>query len=163
MAAVTKAVVVPQRRWVGQSIKRKEDLRLISGEGRFIDDIQLPGLLHAVLLPSPYAHARIKNIDITRALKSPGVVAIFTGKDIAELTDPFPQISPLLENKVKDYSVAVGKVRFVGEPVAVVVAESRYQAQDAAELIQVEYEPLPVVLDPEKGLKKDSAILHEEV
>ncbi len=138
-------------------------MRLIRGEGQFIDDIQLPGLLHAVLLPSPYAHARIKNIDITRALKSLGVVAIFTGKDIAELTDPFPQISPLLENKVKDYSIAVGKVRFVGEPVAVVVAESRYQAQDAAELIQVEYEPLPVVLDAEKGLKKDSAILHEEV
>ncbi len=163
MGALVKIVTIPERKWVGQAVRRKEDLRLLRGEGQFIDDFKLPGLLHVVLLPSPYAHARIKRIDISKALKSLGVVAVFTGKDIAELTDPFPQISPLLENKLKDYSMAVEKVRFVGEPVAAVVAESRYQAQDAAELIEVEYEALPPVLDAEKALERDSPVLHEEV
>ena len=149
-----------QKRWVGKSMKRREDLRLLTGQGRFMDDIRLPNMKHAAILRSPYPHGWIRGIDISRALHAPGVVGILTGEDVAKMSQPFPvgvSVPP------KYYSCAVDKVRFVGEPVAVAVAEDRYLAEDALDLIEVEYEPLPVVVDIEEAIKPGAPILHEKI
>lgn len=148
--------------WIGKPLKTKEGIRHVRGLGRFVEDISLPKMAYAALVRSPYAHARIKSIDISRAVKTPGVIAVLTGKDIASITQPFPQLTTPPASNVKDYSMAVNKVRYVGEPVAAVIAESRYAAADAAELVDVEYELLPAVVDPEEALKEDAPILHEE-
>lgn len=154
---------VKKAEWVGKPIRRYEDARLIKGEGQFIDDLKLPDMLYAALLRSPYAHAVIKKIDKTRAEAMPGVVAVVTGDDIARLTAPYPQIAPPPADKIKDYCMAVGKTRYVGEPVAAVVATDRYTAYDALELIDVEYEVLPPVIDAERAMEEGAPILHEEV
>jgi 2-furoyl-CoA dehydrogenase large subunit len=144
-------------------MKRKEDQRLLVGLGKYVDDIKLPGMGHAALLRSPYAHAKILRIDISRAEKLPGVVYVLTGEGAAKLTDPFLQISPPPANGLKDYCLAVGKVRYVGEPVVAVVAETSAIAEDALELIQVEYEVLEHVLEAREALAPQPPILHEEV
>jgi 2-furoyl-CoA dehydrogenase large subunit len=151
------------RKWVGTPIKAKEALRLITGGGRFVDDIKIPGMLYAALLRSPYAHAKIKRIDTSKAEKLPGVVAIVTQEDVLKWCKPYPQIVPPPADKLLDYPIAVGKVRFAGEPVAAVAATDRAIAEDACELIEVEYEPLPPVLDAEEALKPDAPLVHEEV
>ncbi|HLY64469.1 MAG TPA: xanthine dehydrogenase family protein molybdopterin-binding subunit [Chloroflexota bacterium] len=148
------------RRWVGSSPKRKEDPRLLSGTGRFVDDYQFQNLRHAAILRSPFAHARIQGIDTSRAEVAPGVLAVITGRDVEKAAAPF---SLGVSSPVKYYPTAIDKVRFVGEPVAVVVATSRYAAEDAAELIDVDYEPLPAVIDPELACAPDAPILHENV
>ncbi|MBU1276060.1 MAG: xanthine dehydrogenase family protein molybdopterin-binding subunit [Proteobacteria bacterium] len=148
------------RRWVGKRYKRKEDLRLLIGEGKFVDDIQLPKMKHAAIIRSPYPHALIKNIDTTQAEKLPGVRGILTGQDVKEMSKPFPCGVPI---PPKYYSCAVDKVRYVGEPVAVVVADSRYIAEDALDLIQVDYEPLPVVMDIEEAAEPDAPVLHDNI
>jgi 2-furoyl-CoA dehydrogenase large subunit len=148
------------KKWVGKSMKRKEDPKLLSGRGRFMDDIKLPNMKHAAILRSPYAHAKILGIDISQALKAPGVVGIITGQDVAKWSKPFAvgvTVPP------KYYSCAVDKVRFVGEPVAVVVANDRYLAEDALDLIEVNYEPLPAVVDIEKAQEPGAPILHENI
>ncbi|MDH4265244.1 MAG: xanthine dehydrogenase family protein molybdopterin-binding subunit, partial [Deltaproteobacteria bacterium] len=148
------------RKWVGKSMKRKEDLRLLAGRGNFMDDIRLPNMKHAAILRSPYAHAWIKGIDISKALESPGVIGILTGAEVAKMSQPFPvgvSVPP------KYYCCAVDKVRFVGEPVAVVVADNRYLAEDALDLIEVEYDPLPAVVDIEEAIKPGAPILHENI
>ena len=132
---------------MGQPLKRKEDPRLITGLGKFVDDVKLPGLSFASILRSPYASASIKRIDVSKAEALPGVICILTGSEVAKLTDPFLQISGPPANKVKDYCLAVDKVHFVGEPVAAAVAESRAVAEDALEYIEVDYEPLELTLD----------------
>jgi carbon-monoxide dehydrogenase large subunit len=147
---------------MGQPLKRKEDPRLIQGLGKFVDDIKLPRMAFAAILRSPYAHARIKQIDATKAAEFPGVICTMTGEEVASKTDPFLQISPPPANKVKDYCLANGKVHFVGEPVAAVVAETRAIAEDALELIEVEYEILDHVLDAKEALSPDAPVLHEE-
>ncbi|RNB65858.1 xanthine dehydrogenase family protein molybdopterin-binding subunit [Brevibacillus centrosporus] len=140
---------------------RVEDARLTSGQGSFIEDMNpLPNIHHAAILRSPYPHARIKAIRTEQAEQMPGVKGIVTGKDVVELTHPFPVG---VTAPVKYYSLAVDKVRYVGEPVAVVVAKNRYLAEDALERIEVEYEPLPAVVDIETSLLADSPILHDEV
>jgi 2-furoyl-CoA dehydrogenase large subunit len=151
------------RKWVGTPIKTKEAPRLITGRGRFVDDIKIPGMLYAALLRSPYAHAKIKRIDTSKAEKLPGVVAIVTQEDVLKWCKPYPQIVPPPADKLLDYPIAVGKVRFAGEPVAAVAATDRAIAEDACELIEVEYEPLPPVLDAEEALKPDAPLVHEEV
>ena len=149
-----------KKKWVGRSMKRKEDLRLLCGRGNFMDDIKLPNMKHAAVLRSPYAHAKILGLDIASALKAPGVVGILTGEDVAKMSQPFPvgvTIPP------RYYSCAVDKVRFVGEPVAVVIAQDRYLAEDALDLIEVEYDPLPAVVDIEEAIQPGAPLLHEQI
>lgn len=149
-----------KKKWVGRSMKRREDLRLLVGRGSFMDDIRLPNMKHAAILRSPYPHAWIRGIDISKALKCPGVVGILTGEHVAKMSQPFPvgvSVPP------KYYCCAVDKVRFVGEPVAVVVADDRYLAEDALDLIEVNYEPLPAVVDIEEAIKPGAPILHDNI
>jgi carbon-monoxide dehydrogenase large subunit len=164
-----------RKKWIGAPMKRKEDLPLITGTGRFVDDVNLKGMLHAAFYRSPYAHARIRNVDIREALQTPGVVAVFTGDDLVQEVKPLLSIAKILKadmfaagpvsaNRKPSvlYGLAVGKVKYVGEPVAVVVATDRYTAVDGAEKIMADYEPLPAVVDPEKAMQQDSAVVHEE-
>ena len=147
---------------VGKPIKRTEDPRLIQGLAHYVDDIRLPDTLHAVFLRSIYAHARIKSIDTTAALKLPGVVAVYTGKDVQKI-GPVPCAAALPELKVPDHrALALNKVYFVGHPVAVVVAETKSAARDAVDLIEVDYQELPVALDEERAADAKSPVIHEQ-
>lgn len=162
MSTVTE-LVTKEATWVGRSLKRKEDPRLLTGLGIFVDDRKLPRMAYAAILRSPHAHAKIVRVDVTKAEKLPGVVCTLTGEEVAKLTDPFLQISAAPANKLKDYCLAVGKVHFVGEPVVAVVAETRATAEDALELVEVEYEVLEHVLDARKTLELGAPVIHEEV
>ncbi|MFQ5740070.1 MAG: xanthine dehydrogenase family protein molybdopterin-binding subunit [Acidobacteriota bacterium] len=144
---------------MGQSLRRKEDARLVRGRGKFVDDFQMAGMLFLRFVRSPYAHARIVDVDVSSAQASPGVVCTLTGSEITERMQPFMEIGPDPGGSIVDYPLAVGKVRYQGEPVAAVVAESRMAAEDAAELVQVDYEMLPPVLDGREALK-DEVVLH---
>src|SRR6266536_4690885 len=135
---------------IGQSIKRFEDPRLVRGEGRFHDDVNLPGQAYAVLVRSLHAHARILSIDTAAAAAAPGVVAVFTGADLAR--DGLGTMKMTLKRKRPDGSpmfapahrgLSGERVRYVGDPVALVIADTLAQAEDAAELVRVEYDPLP--------------------
>ncbi len=149
-------------KYFGKRQKRTEDPRLIQGLAHYVDDIKLPDTLHAVFLRSIYAHARIKKIDTSAAAKVPGVVAVYTGKDVSAKIGPVPCAAALPDLKTPDHRVlATDKVYFVGHPVAVVVATDRYVAKDAADLIQVDYEELPVVMDEEKGAQ-GGPVVHEK-
>jgi carbon-monoxide dehydrogenase large subunit len=154
---------MPISKSVGARIKRREDPSLIRGLGQYVDDVKLPEMLHVAILRSPHAHARIKSIDIAAARQCPGVVAVVTG---AELRDQIGTIPTTADNPTlripKHYVLAVDKVCYVGEGVAAVIAEGRYTARDATDLIQVEYDPLPVVTDPEKALTPGSPVIHSE-
>ena len=148
---------------VGKPIKRTEDPRLIQGLAHYVDDIKLPDTLHAVFLRSIYAHARIRSIDTTAALKLPGVVAVYTGKDLAQKIGPVPCGAAIPEMKVPDHRVlATTKVYWVGHPVAMVVAENKYIARDALGLIQVDYDELPAVIDEEQAANPKSPVIHEK-
>ena len=148
-------------RWIGKSVKRVEDFRLLTGRGAYIDDHPpVAHVHHAAIVRSRHAHARIRGYDVSRALAAEGVVAVITGEHVAKETRPF---GVGVTAPVHYYCAATDKVRFVGEPVAVVVARDRYLAEDAAELVEVDYEPLPAVVDPEKALEPDAPILHEAV
>lgn len=147
--------------WVGRSLPRFEDGRLLSGQGQFIADLNpFPGIRHAAILRSPYPHANIRRIDVRAARALDGVVGVVTGQDIVKELSPFPVG---VAKPIKYYPLAIDRVRYVGEPVAVVVAESRYVAEDALESIQVEYEPLPVVLDVEAATTGRPGALHAGV
>jgi 2-furoyl-CoA dehydrogenase large subunit len=148
------------RNWVGRPLPRKEEGRLLRGRGKFADDIKIREMLYLRFVRSPYAHARIQSVDISAAESLPGVTCTLTGKEIEPLTQPFIEIGPDPCAKIRDFPLAVGKVRYQGEPVAAVVAESPALADDAAELVQVEYEALDPVVDAEQALK-DESILHE--
>jgi carbon-monoxide dehydrogenase large subunit len=151
-------------KFVGQSLKRTEDPRLIQGLAHYVDDIKLPDALHAVFLRSIYAHARIKNIDTSAAEKLPGVVAVYTGKDISHKIGPVPCGASIPDLKVPDHRVlATNKVYWVGHPLAVVIAESQYIARDAVDVIQVEYDELPPVLDEEKAADPKSPLIHDKI
>jgi 2-furoyl-CoA dehydrogenase large subunit len=150
-----------QSKWVGKSFPAKEILRYVRGRGEYIDDVKLPNMWHAADLRSPYAHARIKHIDTEEALKLGGVKGVLLGKDIPDMSNPFPAAG--VPPELKFYSMAVDKVRYMGEPVATVLAKNRYIAEDALDLIRVEYEPLPVVVDQEKALEEGAPLVHEEV
>lgn len=146
--------------WVGAPLRRKEDERLIRGRGLFTDDELGEGMLHLYILRSPYAHARILGIDTSAAEALPGVACVLTGKEIAAQCDPYMQIGPPPCDKIRDLPMAVDKVVFQGEPVAAVAAESAAIAMDAGQLINVNYEMLEAVTDPEQALL-DRVILHE--
>ena len=149
--------------YFGKPMKRVEDPRLIKGIATYVDDITLPGMLHAAVLRSPYAHARINNIKADAAKASPGVVGVFTGADVNDKCGLVPCASPMPDSKIPKHTVlASDRVYFVGHPVAVVVAVDRYAARDALDFVEVDYDPLPVVSDPEKALEKDSPLTHPE-
>ncbi|MCE4611281.1 MAG: xanthine dehydrogenase family protein molybdopterin-binding subunit [Desulfurococcales archaeon] len=153
------------RRYIGRKVKRKEDPRLLTGKGLYVDDIHLPGMLYAAFLRPPYAHARIKSIDTSRAEKIPGVVGVFTGEYFKDKVAPLMTAWNLTNADLKPVKwpvVAYDKVRFTGDIVAVVVAEDPYTAYDALEAIDVEYEPLPVVVDVEEAVKPGAPQLHDE-
>ena len=147
--------------WVGKPLARKEENRLLRGRGKFADDIKLREMLYLRLVRSPYAHAKIVNLEASAAEAVPGVICTLTGAEIALQTQPFIEIGPDPCAKIQDYPLAVSKVRYQGEPVAAVVAHSPAIADDAAELLRVEYESLPAVVDADDALK-DRSILHEE-
>src|SRR6476660_6633073 len=136
-----------QETWAGQSVPRKEDRRLVQGQGVFVDDIKRHGMGYLHFVRSPYAHAHITSIDVSAAEAMEGVYGTLTGEEVAALTDPFFQIASVPGANVKDFALAVGKVRYVGEAVVAVVAETRELARDASELVEVEYEPLQALVD----------------
>lgn len=145
---------------LGTRVLRKEDPALLSGRGRYADDMPVPaGTLHAHVVRSPHPHADIVSIDVSAALAHDGVWAVLTGEDVTKISDPF---LVALKAKVDQWTLAVGRVRYVGEPVALVVAESRYIAEDAAELVTVEYAPRDAVIDPVEACKPSAPLLHEE-
>jgi aerobic carbon-monoxide dehydrogenase large subunit len=151
---------------VGKALRRKEDPRLITGQGRYVDDISLPGTLWMAFVRSPEAHARIVSVDSSAAKARPGVRGVFTIEDLTDLTGPLPMawVPPgITVNNPEHWPLAKGTVRFVGDPVAVVVGEDRYAVVDAAEDVVVEYDPLPVVTDPEASLERETHLLHPEL
>jgi carbon-monoxide dehydrogenase large subunit len=154
---------MPVSKLVGARVKRREDPRLVRGLGQYVDDINLPNTLHVAILRSPYAHAKIKRLETDTARQHPGVVAIVTGSEIKDQIGTLPVSGGNETLRVpKHYVLAVDKVCYVGEAVAAVVAEDSYIARDALDLIQVEYEPLPVVSDPEKAPAPGSPVIHSE-
>jgi len=155
---------------IGQRITRNEDAQLLSGSALFLDDVHLPGMLHAAFLRSDYAHARIKSIDTSAAKQRSGVVAVYTAEDFGDYWHVGPlQVPPPLAIAGAKFNarplppIAKDKVRFSGEPLAVVIAESRYIAEDALADIIVDLEPLPAVTDLEKALQPDSPLVHEDL
>src|ERR1044071_7537181 len=145
-------------------MKRTEDPRLIRGIATYVDDIALPGMLHAAILRSPYAHARINRIETAAAKALAGVVVVRTGADLNDKCGLVPCGSPMPDSKMPKHTALAGeRVYFVGHPVAVVVAADRYSARDALDLIEVDYEPLPVVSDPEAALSKGSPLTHPDL
>ena len=147
--------------WVGQSVPRKEENRLLRGRGKFTDDIKAGDMLYLRFVRSPYAHARITGLDIAAAAALLGVHAILTGEEICSQTTPFIEIGPDPCAQIKDYPLAVHKVRYQGEPIVAIVAESPRIADDATELVRIDYDPLDPVVDAEESLK-DASVLHEE-
>jgi len=153
-------------RYVGGGVPRKEDPALVTGRANWTDNIKLPGMLHMSVLRSPFAHAKITHLDVSDALEQPGVVAAFTGNDLAELWKaPMPCAWPVTEDiKMPDHwPLAKDEANFMGDAVAVVIASDRYTAQDALEFIVVDYEPLEVVLNMEDALKEDAPLVHEDM
>ncbi len=147
-----------QRAWIGKDIKRHEDPALLMGTATYTNDIKLPGMLQAAVLRSPYPHARIVSIDTGAAKKLPGVYAVLTGREAAEVIDPVPAFCA---EPVVEHAIALEKVRYAGEAVVAVAAESRYVAEDALELVQIEWEPLPPVIDVLAAMEPGAPLVHD--
>jgi carbon-monoxide dehydrogenase large subunit len=158
--------------FVGRSLPRREDHRLLTGRGQFIADLDLPHMLHAVFVRSPLAHARIRAVDLSRAACAPGVACVLSGADLLQLLPPVPDTQLTLPSKwtaivqhkfinPQQPLLAHDKVRHVGEAVAVIVAESRHAAEDAAQLVSLDLDPLPAVVDPEGALRPEAPIVHD--
>ncbi len=155
------AELAREEAYTGRPLKRVEDAALLTGRGRFIDDLpSSAGTLHAAILRSPHAHAELVSIDAAEALKMAGVAAVITRKDVTALTRPF---TVGVRQPMQHWCLAVDRVRYVGEPVAVVLARDRYLAEDALDAISVEYRPLPPVIDPERAARADAPLLHPDV
>ena len=156
---------------IGSSVKRKEDPRLLTGQGAYVEDIQLPGTLWANFVRSPHAHARIMDVDVSAAMAHPEVVAVLTGGDIHPRYGTYPLVPipglPGLTTagpgRPPHYLIATDKVRYVGEVVAIVVARDRYTARDAEDLVKVDYEVLPAVGDPEDALLPEAPRIHDDL
>jgi len=164
---------VAQTPFVGRSLPRREDRRLLTGRGQFIADLDLPHMAHAVFIRSPVPHARIVSVDLSRAAASPGVICALSGIELARLLPPVPDTQLSLPSKwarevehkfinPQQPLLANDKVRHVGEAFAVIVAESRYLAEDAAQLVSFELDPLPAVVDPEAALGPGAPIIHDK-
>ncbi len=153
-------------RYTGASVRRSEDPRILTGSGRYVDDVRLPGMLHAAFVRSPVAHARITRIDVREAAKAPGVVLVLTGEELERSLVPGPGIAAMFSGgaPVPAFTtLATGKVRVVGDPVVLVVAESRYLAEDACELVEVDYEELPAVMTPQAARDPASPAIFEDL
>lgn len=159
-AEIPKPQAPRDLKWIGRSIKRVEDPKFLRGVGKYVPDLEFDGMLHAVTLRSPYPHARILGIDATAARALPGVHAVITGAEATEIVDPLPDSGPQPDKHVFRV-LAVDKVRYVGEGVAIVVAETRYIAEDARDLIAVDYEPLAPIVDPIAAAADTSNLVHE--
>ncbi|NDV89196.1 molybdopterin-dependent oxidoreductase [Aurantimonas aggregata] len=151
--------------YIGRSVPRPNAARLVEGQGRYVDDISLPRMVHVAFLRSPHAHARIVAIDAAEALQLPGVLRVFTGADLAEVCTPWVGVLQHLKGlkSPPQYPIAVGKASWAGEPVAAVVAESRALAEDALALIEVDFEPLPVVADMMSALDQGAPLVHPDL
>ncbi|HYE93032.1 MAG TPA: hypothetical protein VEA38_18525, partial [Terriglobales bacterium] len=146
------------------SVRRREDPRLITGRGEFVDDLRIPAVVHAAFVRSPHAHARIRSIDVATARRAPGVIGVFTAADLGPAGEPMPIYAPhpALPVPCRIRPLAADVVRFVGEPVVAVIAQDAYRAHDALDLIAVEYEPLPPLVDVEAALRAGAPVLHPE-
>jgi 2-furoyl-CoA dehydrogenase large subunit len=151
--------------YIGTSVRTKEAPRHVSGRGRFVDDLVLPRAVHAFVLRSPYAHARIVSVDATRAAQAPGVLGVITPDEVVNRSKPFKpgRYAAGLRVPIPEYASAVGKVRYVGEPVAMVAATSRAKAEDALELIDVEYDPLPAIVDTTAAAAPAATLIYDEL
>jgi len=152
------------RPWIGRPLKRREDPRLLRGEGKYVDDLILPGMVHMVVVRSPFAHARLGGVRVQAALQVPGVLGVVTGEDLAGQVHPMP-INPMENATIAPAPhplLARGKVRYAGEPVAGVLAETRAAAEDAAHLVEVEVDPLPPLVDPREA-QTSQVLVHEEL
>jgi carbon-monoxide dehydrogenase large subunit len=151
-------------RWFGEPVRRNEDERFLTGKGRYVDDVSLPGALHAAVLRSPVAHGCITSIDVSRARELEGVVAVWTWEDLGALWQPSPLLVPhdALTHPRTQYVLARDKVNYVGEAVAFVVAQDRYIAEDALDLIEVEYESLPAVTDVAQSVAEGAPQIHDD-
>ena len=165
MSHQPSGTITPAGAWIGRPIKRREDLRFLQGRARYVDDINLPNMAHLVVVRSPHAHARLRGVDVDRARRAPGVVAVVTAQDLAGRIHPMP-INPLPQGDrlapVPHPVLAAEKVRYVGEPVVAVLAETRAAAVDAGGLVEVDYEPLPAISDPRRALDTQ-VLLHESL
>src|SRR3954452_23404481 len=150
------------RGYIGQSVPRPGLQRLLQGRGAFIDDLRFPRLAHVAFLRSPHAHARIKKLDFSKAIKQKGVLAVFDGPTVAEYCKPWVAVLGHLKGikSPPQHAIAIERACWQGEAVAAVVAESRSQAEDAVQLIEAEWEELPVVTDMEASLRGD-VVIHE--
>ena len=152
--------------FTGVRVKRKEDPRLITGTAEYVDDIKLPRMAHVAFVRSPHAHARIRSIDVSAAREAHGVVAVFTGRDLEGVVHSIPTAWLIPDSDLvtpPHMPLAVDKARYVGDAVAVVVAEDRYPAEDAAALVKVDYEILPAVVDQEEATKQGTPLVHDDV
>ena len=160
------AVEQPQsQKWVGQALRRKEDPRMITGRGRYVDDLAVPGMIYMAVVRSPEAHAKIVSTDASAALEMPGVHGVFFGNDL-DFAAPLPMawVPPGVEIKAAEHwPLARDEVKYVGQGVAVVVGEDKYGVVDAAEQVVIEYDPLPVVVDPEKALEEGATLVHPDL
>jgi len=152
------AIDTPPKGFIGESIRRKEDDRFIQGKGNYVDDIALPGMLHMSILRSPFAHAKIRSINTAPAQAVPGVVAVVTGELLAQHKLAW---MPTLSGDTQAV-LATDKVRFQGQEVACVIANDPYVARDAAQLIEVDYDVLPAVVDPYKALEPTAPLIRDE-
>jgi len=158
------------RKLIGRRITRTEDPRLLTGQALFVDDVDLPNMLHVAFVRSDYAHARLRSIDVSAALKRPGVVAVYTAADMGDdwqpgppLVSPPPTVEDVIFNSRRQVPLVKDKVRHAGEPLVAVIAESRYIAEDAVEDIFVDLEPLEAVVDIERALDPDSPLVHDDL
>ncbi|GGG13623.1 xanthine dehydrogenase family protein molybdopterin-binding subunit [Paenibacillus abyssi] len=157
---------VTESKWVGRSIRRREDPRLLVGAGKYIADYSIPGMAYLHVVRSTHGHARILNIDISKAEDYPGVVAVITGQEVADAMKPMlvSSIIPNLGGELQIptvYPLAIDKVQWVGDPIVAIIAESKYIAEDAAQLVEIEYEKLPVLTDPEEAMKPDAPKIYD--
>ena len=150
--------------YIGRSVPRPNLPRLLKGRGAYADDVKLPRMLHVAFLRSPLAHAEILSIDTAKVVTIPGVEAVFTGNEIAEVCSPWVGVVTHLEGmrSPPQHAMAVDRVRWQGEPVVAVVAQSRAIAEDALELIEVKYNELPVAVDMESALDVDAEVIHKD-
>jgi carbon-monoxide dehydrogenase large subunit len=149
--------------WVGRRMARREDAELLTGRGRFIGDLGRPGMAHAVFLRSPYPHARILSIDVSRAVGMPGVHAVLTGEDLPQDLGAQPNTHLFGERETPYYALARERARYAGEPVAVIVADSPYVAEDARDEVLVEWDPLPSVGDVDRAVAEDAALVYDDL
>ncbi|MDB4896184.1 MAG: xanthine dehydrogenase, molybdenum binding subunit apoprotein, partial [Firmicutes bacterium] len=165
MSTVERTVWRVAERTVGEPVRRNEDARLLTGGGLFVDDVHHPDMLQAAVVRSPHAHARILRIDVAAALALPGVELVLTAADLGALNGPMPVLISHedLQHGRTHCALVADKVRYLGEPVAFVVARNRYIAEDAAELVVVEYEPLPAAVTLEAAVGPDAPLVHADV